>query len=133
MGKRLTAREAMDRKVLEEPLRCAYRDAAILLGWKAMHITQSTKVVNSGPGGAHMVGDDECKGWPDQFFTKGDRALAVEVKRELQHPTPDQVEWLEALAATGIEIFVLRPSNWDEGIALLRRRRGTARDAGDSV
>jgi hypothetical protein len=48
--------------------------------------------------------------------------VAVEVKKELGKLTPAQDEWLTTLSLCGVETFVLRPSTFDEGVALLRRR-----------
>lgn len=97
-------------------------DAAQLLGWRTMHISDSRKMVNR-DGQLQMVGDIECKGWPDivACHRPTGRMIAVEVKKELEQLTPEQEEWLEDLAACGADTFVLRPSLWDAGVALLRR------------
>lgn len=124
MGRRLTARERLDRAIPEEQLRVDFAEAAGYLGWRFMHISDSRKVVRR-DGKDIAVGDEECKGWPDLFLAhpRSGRLLAVEVKRELEKVTPEQQAWLDDLAACGVATFVLRPSTWDEGEALLREPR----------
>jgi hypothetical protein len=80
-------------------------------------------MVNSG-GRLALVGDIECKGWPDLFLAhaRTGRLLAVEVKKELGKPTPEQEQWLAVLSACGVESMILRPSGWDFAISRLRRR-----------
>lgn len=124
MAPRLSNQQRLDRAVPERDLMDQFIDAARLLGWKAMHISDSRRVVNRG-GRTQVVGDSECKGWPDVFLAHPStgRLLAVEVKRELGKVTPDQDEWLRALTACGVETMVLRPSGWDAAVARLRRQR----------
>lgn len=128
MGSRLNAQQRLDRATRSEDLRETFTQTAELLGWRPMHIADSRKVVRSA-GQTYLVGDKGCKGWPDVFLVhaRTGRALAVEVKNELEDPTPAQQEWLDDLATVpGIETFVLRPSNWSEGRALLTARRAVA-------
>lgn len=126
MAPRLTPQERQLRQVPEkgpDGLMARYADAAKLMGWKIMHISDSRQMVRRG-GRYVIVGDPECKGWPDLFLChrRTGRALAVEVKRETEDPSDAQAEWLDTLSLCGIDTFVLRPSNWDEAVDLLRRR-----------
>lgn len=56
------------------------------------------------------------KGFPDLLLAKERPAdlIAVELKREGQDPTPDQIKWLRVLAPS-IPVFIWRPSNWLAG------------------
>lgn len=124
MATRLTPRQRLDRQISERELMENYMDAARTLGWKVMHVSDSRRMVNSG-GRLIMVGDNECKGWPDLFLChpRTGRLLAVEVKKEVGSPvTDEQQEWLDVLGICGVETFVLRPSSWEDGASLLRRR-----------
>lgn len=121
MAARLTSKQRLDRAVREHDLMQNFIDAAVLLGWRTMHIADSRRMVRQG-GQTALVGDSGCKGWPDVFLAhrRTGRLLAVEVKKELEHPTPEQQEWLDDLAACGVETFVLRPSGWDVAVSRLR-------------
>jgi hypothetical protein len=60
-------------------------------------------------------------GWPDLFLVKGNRALALEVKKESGKATPAQQAWLTALdEVPGITARCVRPSDWDAIVKLLR-------------
>lgn len=67
-------------------------------------------------------------GFPDDVIV-GDRVLYRELKREREHPTAAQQEWLDRLAATGADVAVWRPSDWLAGritaelVALCSTRR----------
>ncbi len=123
MAPRLTNQQRLDRAVPERDLMAAFMDAARLLGWRPMHISDSRRMVNRA-GRMELVGDSECKGWPDVFLAHPatGRLMAVEVKKELAKVTPEQEDWLGVLGACGVETLVLRPSGWDAAVAMLRRR-----------
>lgn len=62
-----------------------------------------------------------ASGWPDLFLVKGERALALEVKTDKGVLKPAQRAWLDALdRVPGITARCVRPSDWDEIVALLR-------------
>lgn len=123
MAPRLTARQRLDRSVTHEELQDSFVSAARLLGWKLMHVSDSRRMVRK-EGQLVMVGDAECKGWPDLFLAHEatGRILVVEIKTETDKLKPDQAEWLRVLDACNLTTIVVRPSNYDEGLALLRRR-----------
>lgn len=127
MAQRLTSREQLDRSVAESDLQASFVDAARLMGWKHMHVSDSRRMVRK-QGQLVMVGDAECKGWPDLFLAHEatGRILIVEVKRETERLSDEQKVWFRVLEACGLTTFVLRPSNYDEGLALLRRRQPAA-------
>lgn len=126
MATRLTPEQVLNRSISETELQQEFVAAAMLLGWKVMHVSDSRRMVNH-KGRYVLVGDSACKGWPDLFLAHPatGRLLAVEVKVEDPNRgkvTDDQQEWLDALSQCGVETFVLRPSLWSEGAALLKRR-----------
>jgi VRR-NUC domain len=64
------------------------------------------------------------KGWPDLVLVRGERILAVELKRTPNKPEPEQVVWLEVLAAAGVDArLVWVPEEMDDLVAELVRRR----------
>lgn len=126
MAPRLTERQRQDRAVTERSLMEAFMKAARMMGWKVMHVSDSRRMVNRG-GKMVLVGDAECKGWPDLFLAHKatGRIMAVEVKVEDPNRgkvTPEQADWLDVLRACGVETLVLRPSGLDRAVAMLRRR-----------
>jgi hypothetical protein len=87
------------RKITEKHLQELVRKAAILTGWRMYHTFNSM----------HSV-----KGFPDCTLVKEGRLWFVELKNETGKLTPEQEEWLRALAhVPGIQVQVLRPSGFD--------------------
>lgn len=64
-----------------------------------------------------------AKGFPDLVFVR-DRVVYAELKSEIGQLRPEQVEWLEALAAAGQEAYLWRPSDRAEMESVLLRPRG---------
>ena len=87
-------------QVTERELQDSVRDLAKLEGWAHYHTHDSRK---SEPG------------FPDSILCRGERLLAVELKRENGKLTPEQENWLEKLRETGAETYVWRPSDWRYG------------------
>lgn len=81
-------------------------DTARLLGWKAYHTFDSRR---SEPG------------FPDLVLVR-DRIVYLEVKSETGRVSAEQGEWLAAINAAGGSALVVRPSQWDEIVASLKRR-----------
>lgn len=123
MGKKLTPKERMYRSIAEKSLMEQFIDLGRTLGWLVCHFHDSRRQVTRN-GRTFMVGDNDAKGFPDVFMVRGDRLMAVEVKKELGKTTPEQDEWLRRLAKAGVECHVLRPSNWNEVSKRLRRDAG---------
>jgi len=69
---------------------------ARMYGWRHYH-TWSSK---------HSVA-----GFPDLVLVRKTSIIYAELKREGQHPTSAQMEWLGALAEAGAECYVWRPSD----------------------
>ena len=86
-----------------------------MLGWKRAHF----RPARTAHGWRTPVAADGA-GFPDLILVRGDRLLAAELKTESGTLTPAQSEWLEALAAAGMETFVWRPDDWDAIAKVLR-------------
>lgn len=91
---------------------------ALIRGWSYLHIRpgmtrDSWRTPISGPLG---------KGWPDLLLVreKDQRHLAIELKRDGQKPTEDQLRVLGILAACGFETGWFTPSGWDELEGILK-------------
>ena len=100
MGKRLTPEERKARELTEKALLEGVRKFAKVLGFACYHTHRSQF---SEPG------------WPDLALSKGPRLIFAELKRELEKPSPHQVEWLNRLSAAGVETYLWRPSDWYKG------------------
>lgn len=85
-------------------------------GWRRVHFRPAT--VRSGKWATHGSGD--ITGWPDIFAVRGRRLLALELKVGKGKTTPDQDDWLSALGHAGVEAHVVRPSDWDRLVEMLR-------------
>jgi len=60
-------------------------------------------------------------GYPDLCMVKGNRLIYAELKREGGKPTPEQVEWLEALSKVpGVECFLWKPSDYEVVLEVMR-------------
>ncbi len=81
---------------------------ANMLGWTTYHTLRSR---------------GSRAGYPDRTCVR-ERILFAELKREKTKPTPDQVAWLDRLAAAGGEVYLWRPSDLEEiGIVMGQRWR----------
>ena len=97
-------RRAIAREESEDDLLTDFLNLAALLGWLRYHVRNSRRGI--------IQGD---VGFPDCVLVRPPRLLAVELKRDGAEPTRSQVSWLEALAGSGAETYVLRPSDWVSG------------------
>lgn len=100
---RLTPAEKSLRAITEREWQSQVQRLASSLGWKFYHAPDN-KPIN---GRIQKV----VAGFPDLVLVKGDRLIFAELKRELGIVAEAQLEWLDALAATGAECYVWRPSD----------------------
>ena len=84
--------------------------------WRVMHVRHAQ--VREGKWITHGAGD--IAGWPDVFAVRGHRAVALELKTEKGVATAAQLDWLAALGHAGVEAHVVRPSQWDWLMEVLR-------------
>jgi hypothetical protein len=59
------------------------------------------------------------RGFPDLVLCRPPRLLFVELKSEKGKVSNDQREWLDALRACGVEVYVWRPSELERITAIL--------------
>jgi hypothetical protein len=91
---------------------------AEIRGWSWLHLRpgmtrDSWRTPISGPLG---------KGFPDLLLARPRdcRLLAIELKRDGAKPTPEQLNVLEILAASGLETGVYAPAQFDALLEVLR-------------
>lgn len=61
-------------------------------------------------------------GFPDLVLLRPPELLIVELKTDIGKVKADQQEWLDALAACGVETAVWRPCDFDLVLERLRRK-----------
>ena len=81
-------------------------DTARLLGWRCYHTADSRR---------------SQAGYPDLTLVR-DRIVFLEVKTETGRISTEQADWIAAINAAGGTALVVRPSQWDEIVASLKRR-----------
>lgn len=95
----------------EEQLQKAIVGAAQRAGWFVYHTYDSRR---------------STAGYPDLHLVHLTRGLSVfrELKTEKGRLTPDQIRWIQALTAAGVDAGVWRPADWFDGTvsALLEGR-----------
>ncbi len=87
----------------------AVLDLLKICGWRSAHFRparQGNKYVTP------VQGDGV--GFPDIIAVKGQRVLVAELKVGKNQPTPEQLVWLECWRTASVEVYVWRPSDWDE-------------------
>jgi hypothetical protein len=72
--------------------------------WSRIHHTPTRRAETVYTEGSTGSG---AAGWPDLFAVRGERAIALELKREGNRPSHEQIGWLDRLRATGIEAHVV--------------------------
>ncbi len=109
----LTEWRAASAKVMSEAeLQREVCRLAKMFGWRYHHSRPA--VDRSGRWSTPISGD---KGLPDLILVneKLHLLLMVELKRQREKPTEDQVAWLRALAAAGVQVRVWRPMDLLDG------------------
>jgi len=77
-------------------LQVRFNELAEALGWRWYHPPRA-------------VNEKVTAGFPDNTLVNPPRLLFAELKQQAQHPEPAQREWLDDLAACGVEVYVWRP------------------------
>jgi hypothetical protein len=98
---------------------------ARLMGWLCHHGRPAQN--RRGKWATPIQGDP---GFFDWVFLR-ERTLFVELKREGEDLTPDQVRWYDRHQRAGNEVYVWRPSDWPLVQEALKRRPPKVRRAGD--
>lgn len=63
---------------------------------------------------------NSASGWPDLALAKAGRFILAELKTDRGRVTPAQAEWLWALYEAGVEVYVWRPRDFDDIVAILQ-------------
>ena len=111
MAKRLTPEDRALRSISERDWQGQVMRLAFSRGWKHYHAPDN-KPIN---GRIQKV----VAGFPDLVLVKNERLIFAELKKELGVVAEAQTEWLEALALTGAECYVWRPSQLRDVVAIL--------------
>jgi VRR-NUC domain len=90
----------------ERDFMATVREAATLNGWRVYHTHDSRR---------------SPSGFPDLVLVR-ERVVFAELKGATTRITPGQERWLDALDAAGAEVYLWRPSEWDEIERVLGRR-----------
>lgn len=103
--------------LLEREWQDQVTDLAELLGWTWAHFRpgqtqQGWRTPVAGPGG---------RGFPDLVLWR-ERVVYVEVKAQRGKTSPAQVTVINALIHAGAEVYVWRPSDFDEARRVLTSR-----------
>ena len=106
LKRQLTAAEVINNQMTEKSFTQQIADLSKMLGYKYYHPWLSIH---------------SPRGFPDCCLVKGERLIFAELKREKGELSPHQVEWLDALKATGkAEVYVWRPSDIEKITDILR-------------
>ena len=62
-----------------------------------------------------------ARGWPDLALVR-ERLILAELKSEAGKLSDEQVEWMVALKTAKVEIYLWRPSNFQEVVKILSRK-----------
>lgn len=92
-------------EVSEAQFQRSVTDALSLFGWLWYHTHDSRR---------------SNKGFPDLVAVRGQRVLYVELKREDGRVTVEQSTWLQRLKDAGQSAYVLRPSQMDAFLEVIR-------------
>lgn len=91
---------------LEKHVQETIVELAQVFGWRVYHTFDSRRSTG---------------GFPDLVLVR-DRVVYAEIKRVGEHPRADQLDWLNALARTGAEVYVWTIEDLDEVSSILARR-----------
>lgn len=106
MATRLSSEAKAWRAISEREWQNQVHRLAASLGWKYYHAPDN-KPIN---GRIQKV----VAGFPDLVMVKGSRLIFAELKKEIGQLSDAQKEWIAALEATGVEVYVWRPSQMRE-------------------
>jgi hypothetical protein len=114
MAHRLSLADKTLRAISEKDWQKQFEQLALFLGWKYYHAPDNRPV----NGRIQNV----VAGFPDCVLVKGNRLIFAELKKETGVVSEAQQLWLDALAATGVEVYVWRPSQMREIRQILEQK-----------
>lgn len=98
--------------ISEAAFQRAVIEFAGLNGWLTNHFSDSRRQVTR-RGVTRYVGDAGAAGFPDLTLVR-ERLIMAELKAENGRLTPKQRLWLQRLETAGVEVYVWRPSAWED-------------------
>jgi hypothetical protein len=102
----VTARAVLDRAMSEAEWQRTVTDYATLRGWRWFHDNDSRR---------------NKAGLPDLLLVRDRRLVFAELKREkVVGLRREQEAWIRALNVTPAEVYVWRPSSWNDVERILR-------------
>ena len=113
MPKKLTEEQLVLRSISEREWQNHVCRIATLRGWRYYH-PPDNRPVN---GQIQKI----VSGFPDLCLIKDRRILFAELKREKGIISAHQEEWIDAIRRCGIEVYVWRPSDVHEVVAILSK------------
>lgn len=122
MTARLTNDQRRLRTITEATWQTAVTDLATTHGWTWWHAPDNRPV--TARSGRRYVQNTRA-GFPDLVLWRDNRLLFVELKREGPAGviSPDQTRTLDGLARTSAEVYIWRPSDLGDVVAILGRTR----------
>ncbi|MFA5376404.1 MAG: VRR-NUC domain-containing protein [Dehalococcoidia bacterium] len=105
-------------KISENAFQAQFIDLARQLGWRVAHFRPS--INRRGKWSTAVQGDGV--GFPDNILVKGSRIIAAELKSEAGKLTPEQLIWLNVFRLTDAEVYVFKPSDYDNIVEILRHK-----------
>lgn len=114
---RMTSEPAFKMELSESQFQGHVELLAMLFGWQYMHIRPG---LNQRGKWRTPISGSLGAGWPDLILVRDSRMIFAELKSEKGRLTAPQVMVLNALEATGHEVFCWRPSDWDSITEVLR-------------
>ncbi len=94
---------------------------AQLHGWTVMHVYPQTSRRRNGS--TYTRTATTVPGWPDLLCYKPGRFIARELKTDIGRVTPKQKQVLADLDASGIDVGVWRPKDWDLIVSTLKQSK----------
>ncbi len=91
---------------------------ARLRGWLCCHFRPARTL----SGGWRTAVSGDGAGWPELICVRGAEIFAAELKSATGKLSAEQIRWLEALEAAGVDTYVWRPTaaDWREIEAILK-------------
>ncbi|MDD5338459.1 MAG: VRR-NUC domain-containing protein [Dehalococcoidales bacterium] len=108
-------------KVTEADFQATVIKLAQYLGWKVAHFRGVRVLRANGNIRYQTPVQGDGKGFPDLVLVRRARIIYAELKSESGKLSPEQQEWLKALAAAGGEVYIWRLSDWQEIQEVLTR------------
>lgn len=89
-------------------------ELAKLYGWRTAHFRPARTTA-----GWRTPCQGDAKGFPDLVLVKGKRLIFAELKAEGRDLSPEQSQWIEALTLVRCDLYIWRPSEWEEIVRTL--------------